>query len=162
MWARCVWISVQHSWVFPCGDRCYSWGFTHIDSYRMFFDRIYVADYSTDLVTFDCISFHFSTECRCRRLTHASSSLFPPPPPSLSISTTTAPPTRSHSLCLVTSTSRPAPRPPDTLPDQNGQYGAANYCIANAVVQIPVVFLIALCSVTPVYIITGMNDDTIR
>ncbi|CAM9549652.1 unnamed protein product [Pylaiella littoralis] len=45
---------------------------------------------------------------------------------------------------------------------QNGQYGAASYCIANTVVQLPFVFLIALSGVTPVYFITGMNDDVIR
>lgn len=56
----------------------------------------------------------------------------------------------------------PLPTRATTLPDKNGQYGAASYCIANTVVQLPFVFLIALSGVTPVYFITGMNDDVIR
>ncbi|CAN0405433.1 unnamed protein product, partial [Scytosiphon promiscuus] len=44
----------------------------------------------------------------------------------------------------------------------NGQYGIANFCIANTVVQIPFVFLIAVCCCSPVYLITDMNDDPIR
>lgn len=42
---------------------------------------------------------------------------------------------------------------------QNGQYSVLNYCIANAVVQAPFVFLIAICCSTPVYWITDMNSD---
>ncbi|CBJ33450.1 conserved unknown protein [Ectocarpus siliculosus] len=45
---------------------------------------------------------------------------------------------------------------------QNGQYGVAGFCIANAVVQVPFVLLIALCCITPVYWITDMNDDPLR
>ncbi|CAM9620502.1 unnamed protein product, partial [Ectocarpus sp. 4 AP-2014] len=45
---------------------------------------------------------------------------------------------------------------------QNGQYGVAGFCIANAVVQAPFVLLIALCCSTPVYWITDMNDDPLR
>eukprot|EP00752_Nemacystus_decipiens_P009950 g8873.t1 len=45
---------------------------------------------------------------------------------------------------------------------QNGQYGVASFCVANAVVQVPFVLLIALCCSTPVYWITDMNDDPAR
>eukprot|EP00904_Undaria_pinnatifida_P002690 jgi/Undpi1/12421/HiC_scaffold_5.g02093.m1 len=45
---------------------------------------------------------------------------------------------------------------------QNGQYGVANFCISNAVVQAPFVLLIALCCSTPVYWMTDMNSDPIR
>ncbi|CAN0222698.1 unnamed protein product, partial [Ectocarpus sp. 12 AP-2014] len=45
---------------------------------------------------------------------------------------------------------------------QNGQYGVAMFCIANAVVQAPFVLLIAVCCCTPVYWITDMNDDPTR
>eukprot|EP00903_Cladosiphon_okamuranus_P021625 g19883.t2 len=45
---------------------------------------------------------------------------------------------------------------------QNGQYGVASFCVANAIVQIPFVLLIALCCSTPVYWITEMNDDPLR
>ncbi|CAN0345524.1 unnamed protein product [Ectocarpus sp. 12 AP-2014] len=46
--------------------------------------------------------------------------------------------------------------------EQNGQYGIAGFCVANAVVQAPFVLLIALCCSTPVYWITDMNDDPVR
>ncbi|CAN0519110.1 unnamed protein product, partial [Ectocarpus sp. 8 AP-2014] len=46
-----------------------------------------------------------------------------------------------------------------TLPQQNGQYAVASFCIANAVVQAPFVLLIALCCSTPAYWLTDMNDD---
>ena len=46
--------------------------------------------------------------------------------------------------------------------EQNGQYGVASFCIANAVVQVPFVLLIALCCSTPVYWITDMNDESSR
>ncbi|CAB1099471.1 ABC [Ectocarpus sp. CCAP 1310/34] len=49
-----------------------------------------------------------------------------------------------------------------TLPQQNGQYAVASFCIANAVVQAPFVLLIALCCSTPAYWITDMNDDPVR
>ncbi|CAN0131811.1 unnamed protein product, partial [Ectocarpus fasciculatus] len=45
---------------------------------------------------------------------------------------------------------------------ENGQYGIAGFCIANAVVQAPFVLLIAICCSTPVYWITDMNDDFVR
>ncbi|CAM9216387.1 unnamed protein product [Ectocarpus sp. 12 AP-2014] len=45
---------------------------------------------------------------------------------------------------------------------ENGQYGVAGFCIANAVVQAPFVLLIVLCCSTPVYWITDMNDDPLR
>ncbi|CAN0487194.1 unnamed protein product, partial [Scytosiphon promiscuus] len=44
----------------------------------------------------------------------------------------------------------------------NGQYGAASFCIANAVVQAPFVLLISLCCTAPAYWMTGMNDDPAR
>ena len=45
---------------------------------------------------------------------------------------------------------------------QNGQYGVANFCISNAIVQAPFVLLIALCCATPVYWMTDKNSDPIR
>lgn len=45
---------------------------------------------------------------------------------------------------------------------QNGQYSVGNYCVANALVQAPFVFLMAVCCSTPVYWITDMNDDSWR
>ncbi len=45
---------------------------------------------------------------------------------------------------------------------QNGQYRVANFCVANLIVQVPFVFLIALCCTLPAYVITNMNDDPAR
>lgn len=45
---------------------------------------------------------------------------------------------------------------------QNGQYGVASFCIANAIVQVPFVMLIALFCSTPVFWITDMNDEPSR
>ncbi|CAM9446521.1 unnamed protein product [Ectocarpus sp. 4 AP-2014] len=50
----------------------------------------------------------------------------------------------------------------DAVVKENGQYGIAGFCVANAVVQAPFVLLIALCCSTPVYWITDMNDDPVR
>lgn len=69
--------------------------------------------------------------------------------------------------CQTTPHNMPRPfflcHPPTSwTPKQNGQYSVANFCVANTIVQVPFVLLVALCCCTPVYWITDMNDDPTR